>query len=80
MKLSAESMLWLPSTCLIIRISGSIRCRIDGKALSDLLLGLGTHILSIGTGSIKGPKETHRGRRSDPQSFRGPTPAYALIY
>ena len=61
-------------------IIGSMHRSIDRGALPELLLGFGTHILSIGTGSINGPKETHRGRRSDPQSFRGPTPAYALTY
>jgi hypothetical protein len=67
-------------TLPIMPISGSIRRRIDRRALSDLLPGFGTHILSIGTGSIYGSKETHRSRRSDPQSFRGSTPAYALTY
>jgi len=57
---------------------GTMHRNIDRRALPGLFLGFGTHILIIGTGSVHRPKETHRSRRSDPQSFRGPTPACTL--
>jgi hypothetical protein len=58
-------------------ISGIMRCSmVDAITRFDLFLGFGADILIIGTGSINGLKETHRSRRSDPQSFRCPTPAF----